>query len=345
MRVSKKARLALMLTSLTSLVCVGPSFAGAREDYNNGSEYFQMGRLNEAIRWFDKSIAYHEKGFAEPYVNKGFCLQKLGYHDKAILCYNEAIKINPKVAIAYQNRGTAYLHLNRYAESLRDLNQAISIPRPSSLSLVTVYIDRGRAYAGLHKWKESFADFDYVMSMQSADPKMEKLKLAAADEKRKAQALMAQVGTSPAKPTATQKHSSHPTVTQAPTSSSPTSSSTHESSNSTSPSATSSSATSSSAGSSSSTPSSSATHQHLPILLRQRQTRVQHHPRLPMETGLHRLHLQRNNVWTERILTSFYGAAPYTMAAEEFHSLAMSRFQTTKLYEWQKKYKSVDRSK
>lgn len=256
MRVSKKARLAVMLTSLSSLLCVGPSFAGAREDYNNGSEYFQMGRLNEAIRWFDKSIAYHEKGFAEPYVNKGFCLQKLGYHDRAILCYNEAIKINPKVAIAYQNRGTAYLHLNRYAESLRDLNQAISIPRPSSLSLVTVYIDRGRAYAGLHKWKESFADFDYVMSMQSADPKMEKLKLAAAEEKRKAQALMAQVGSSPAKPTAAQKPSSHPTVTQAPTSSSPPSISTPSSSNLTSSSATSPSATS--AGSSSSTQSSPA---------------------------------------------------------------------------------------
>lgn len=203
MRVRKNACLVLLITSISSLICAGPSQANALADYNNGTAYFQMGRLNEAIRWFDKSIAWGQKGFAEPYINKGFCLQKLGYHDRAILCYNQAIKINPKVAVAYQNRGTAYLHLNRYAESLRDLNQAITMPRPASLSIVTVYIDRGRAYAGLHRWKESFADFDYVMSMQATNnPKVEKLKLAAADEKRKAQALMAQVGQEPSAPSA-----------------------------------------------------------------------------------------------------------------------------------------------
>jgi tetratricopeptide (TPR) repeat protein len=226
MKMSIKSCLALAVTSLFSLICASPSHAGALADYNNGTAYFQMGKLNEAIRWFDKSIAYREKGFAEPYINKGFCLQKLGYHDRAVLCYNEAIKVNPKVAVAYQNRGTAYLHLNRYAESLRDLNQAISMPRQASLSIVTVYIDRGRAYAGLHRWKESFADFDYVMSMQTTNPKMEKLKLAAADEKRRAQALMAQVGTGTTKPS-TVNATTHSTIKtpDAPSSSLPATSS------------------------------------------------------------------------------------------------------------------------
>lgn len=194
MRLIKPTGLALAVTVTSSIFFATPALAGALEDYNNGSAYVSMGNFREAIKWFDKSIAYGRKGFAEPYVNKGLCLQKLGYHDRAIPCYDIAIKMQPKMAAAYQNRGTAYLHLSRYKESLRDLNMAITLPKPSSLSMVTVYIDRGRALAGLGRWKESFADFDYVQSMQSTSTNMDKLKAAAALQKKRAEALMAQGG-------------------------------------------------------------------------------------------------------------------------------------------------------
>ncbi|MDZ4836694.1 MAG: tetratricopeptide repeat protein [Candidatus Melainabacteria bacterium] len=194
MRLIKPSELALAVTVASSIFFATPALAGPLEDYNNGSAYVSMGNLREAIKWFDKAIAYGRKGFADPYVNKGLCLQRLGYHDRAIPCYDAAIKMQPKMAAAYQNRGTAYLHLTRYKESLRDLNMAITLPRPSSLSMVTVYIDRGRALAGLGRWKESFADFDYVLSMQSTSTNMDKLKAAAALQKKRAEALMAQGG-------------------------------------------------------------------------------------------------------------------------------------------------------
>lgn len=194
MQLLKNGCLALIVTIISSFVLSCPARADAIADYNNGAGFFERGMYLTAIQWFDKAIAYNKKGFVDPYINKGVCLQKLGYHDRAIHCYSEALRVNPNIAVAYQNRGTAYLRIDKYAESLRDLNKAISMPKASALSAVTVYIDRGRAYAGLGRWKESFADFDYVMSIQATSGDMQKLRLAAAREKQKAQTLMAKAG-------------------------------------------------------------------------------------------------------------------------------------------------------
>lgn len=180
----------LILSAAFLLLASAPAYAGATADYNAGSAYAKAGKFRDAIPFFDRAISSRPDDFADPYVNKGLCLQKLGYHDRALECYNKALKIQPKLAAVYQNRGTAYYKLNKPAEALKDFDMAIKLPRARSHSSVTIYLDRGRAYAALGRYKEAFQDFDRVRGMKAADGIVQRLKHAADDEYRKAQKQM-----------------------------------------------------------------------------------------------------------------------------------------------------------
>ena len=48
----------------------------------------------------------------------GTTLDDLGRHDEAIAAYQEAIRLNPTYATAYNNKGTTLGKLERYAEAL-----------------------------------------------------------------------------------------------------------------------------------------------------------------------------------------------------------------------------------
>lgn len=47
--------------------------------------------------------------------------------EEAIADFSRAIELNPDYALAYGNRGVAYQGLQRYRESLSDLNRAIEL--------------------------------------------------------------------------------------------------------------------------------------------------------------------------------------------------------------------------
>ncbi|MGB9869822.1 tetratricopeptide repeat protein, partial [Methanothermobacter sp.] len=51
--------------------------------------------------------------------NIGFCFSKNKEHQKALEQYNKALKINPKYAEAWNNKGAALKELKRYKEALK----------------------------------------------------------------------------------------------------------------------------------------------------------------------------------------------------------------------------------
>ena len=56
--------------------------------------------------------------------------------------YNETIHLDPQLALAYNNRGNAYMDLGRYQKAVEDYNEAIRLdPQLSS-----AYNNRGDAY-------------------------------------------------------------------------------------------------------------------------------------------------------------------------------------------------------
>ena len=59
--------------------------------------------------------------------NRGTAYSDKGQHDRAIEDYDQAIKLNPKLAIAFFNRGTAYSDKGRHERAIQDFDQAIKL--------------------------------------------------------------------------------------------------------------------------------------------------------------------------------------------------------------------------
>src|SRR5215471_914599 len=73
--------------------------------------------------------AARDKGdkLAEAFNNRGVAYEKKGEYDRAILDYDQAIKLKPSAEGYYFNRGNAQLGKGHYDRAIDDYNQAIKL--------------------------------------------------------------------------------------------------------------------------------------------------------------------------------------------------------------------------
>jgi len=101
---------------------------------------------------------------AEVWVKFGISHGVAGDLDAAIAAFNEAIKIDPKWAPAYQSRGHARSLQHKLSEAIEDYNQAIAIdPKYQD-----AFYDRGVAKAQNGDFDGALADFSRTLEL---DPK------------------------------------------------------------------------------------------------------------------------------------------------------------------------------
>lgn len=87
--------------------------------------------------------------------------------DQAITDLNRAIRLDSKLAFAYNNRGWAYYEKDLYDSSLTDLNKAVQLdPR-----MPEAYMNRGILYILIDKKDLAVADFKKVLDL-TTDPVM-----------------------------------------------------------------------------------------------------------------------------------------------------------------------------
>ncbi|WP_152606988.1 tetratricopeptide repeat protein [Microcystis aeruginosa] len=63
------------------------------------------------------------------YYNRGFLYYGQGKSDLALSDYNQALNINPRLAYAYYNRGVLYYFRLEREKAIRDLRQAAELYR------------------------------------------------------------------------------------------------------------------------------------------------------------------------------------------------------------------------
>ncbi|MEH2381017.1 MAG: tetratricopeptide repeat protein [Nostoc sp.] len=110
--------------------------------------------------WFlqsPKPVSDAEQKLYQEGVNK----YDAGNYEGAVEDFNQAIKLDPQNALAYNKRGNAYYRLGDYEQAQADSSQAILL-NPQNAN---AYFDRGFAFSELGKYKEAIADYTQAIKL------------------------------------------------------------------------------------------------------------------------------------------------------------------------------------
>ncbi len=127
-----------------------------------GLLYFDGLPDNElAIKNFDRAIAI-DPGYYETYGSKGLFLLSKGQMQAAFNCFDKAIELHQGDARGYDGRGLARLEgQNDITGALQDFNQAIKV----NPAFASAYNNRGQAKARQQKLQEAIEDFSRAIEL------------------------------------------------------------------------------------------------------------------------------------------------------------------------------------
>jgi tetratricopeptide (TPR) repeat protein len=130
--------------------------------YFKGVAHSLNGQRDEAIAEYDKAIELNPK-LAMAYVNRGFAYDGKGLYDQAISDYTKAIELNPGFAGTYFNRGRAYLSKGQYDRAISDYSKAVEL----NPNFAWAYLNRGLAYYYKGEHDKAWEDVHKVQSLGS----------------------------------------------------------------------------------------------------------------------------------------------------------------------------------
>jgi len=95
----------------------------------------------KAIEYLNEAIKL-KPDFAEAYNIRGNIYNRLGQYQRAIEDLNESIRLKPDFAMTYNNRGANYNNFGQYPRAIEDFNEAIRLKPDYAIA----YRNRGNAY-------------------------------------------------------------------------------------------------------------------------------------------------------------------------------------------------------
>ncbi|MFN5065918.1 MAG: tetratricopeptide repeat protein [Aphanizomenon sp.] len=116
-------------------------------------------RYKEAAAAINKAIELSPR--AAFYLNQGIVRNELGDKQGAIDDFNQAIKINPNLALAYSNRGVVRNELGDKQGAIDDYNQAIKI----NPNYADAYYNRGNAKSALGDKQGAIDDYNQAIKL------------------------------------------------------------------------------------------------------------------------------------------------------------------------------------
>jgi tetratricopeptide (TPR) repeat protein len=130
------------------------SFETAKEYLISGDSFSVTKDYAHAILDYDQAIRLNPE-YAEAYNNRGYAHFWNGNATHALADYSRAIELRPNYANAYNNRGVAYMASGHSDQAISDFDYALEL-QPD---FPQAYINRGNAYLRLGRFGLAFADF------------------------------------------------------------------------------------------------------------------------------------------------------------------------------------------
>jgi tetratricopeptide (TPR) repeat protein len=142
------------VTSQTSVSVATIPLQTASEYLRRGDNFSAAQDYSHAILDYDQAIRLNPN-FAEAYNNRGFASYWSGNYEQAIADYSRAIALRPAYAYAYNNRGAAYMASGHSNQAISDFDHALAL-QPD---FPQAYINRGNANLRLGHLGLALADF------------------------------------------------------------------------------------------------------------------------------------------------------------------------------------------
>lgn len=111
--------------------------------------------------WRRKRLPIRSEPTAAEVNNSGILLNSQGEFTKAIAAYSQAIRLDPRLVVAYINRGQAYSRTGRLDDALADLNAAIRLCPTSA----EAYGFRGSVHCSRKEYDAALADYDEAVRL------------------------------------------------------------------------------------------------------------------------------------------------------------------------------------
>jgi len=118
--------------------------------YEEGKRLYDLKQYEEALVAYDQAIRL-DPNSARAYNNKGFILNELTRYQEGLEAYEQSIRLDPNSADAYINKGVAFNRLERYEEAVAAYEEAIRIDP----NYAVAYNNKGNALNGLHRNEEA----------------------------------------------------------------------------------------------------------------------------------------------------------------------------------------------
>ena len=112
------------------------------------------------LHGFIRNQGLHQECLKEMAI--GTIHQQQGNYDKAIECFNKAIKLRPNYVYAYNNRGLAYMDRKKFERAIQDYDKAIEL-KPD---YAKAHNNRGLTYYCIDKFNLAITDLDKAIDLK-----------------------------------------------------------------------------------------------------------------------------------------------------------------------------------
>ena len=126
-----------------------------------GVIHYQRGECQEAVRQIDAALKINP-GVAAAHNNRGSALKELGQTAAALASYERAVALKPDYAEALYNLGNMLRALDRFEEAVASYDRAVAV-RPD---YAEAFNNRGSALKDLKRFDEALASLDRAVALK-----------------------------------------------------------------------------------------------------------------------------------------------------------------------------------
>ncbi len=157
----KASILAVTLLSAVALVFLGcGGLSEAQKRFESGLELQKQGQLEGAVQEYNEAIRLDPQ-LADAYNRRGGVYRQAGHLEQALQDYDEAIQIGSGQAGVYSGRGSTYLALDQAHRAIEDFGEAVRLDP----QLAEAYYNRGLAYSDMAQGERAIEDYDQAIRL------------------------------------------------------------------------------------------------------------------------------------------------------------------------------------